>query len=172
MMRATLTSLPFAIALFLPGIAHAQATATSPDPAPSASATLIPSATPPSTTPGASAAAASGVTDQTPANAEPKPAPNPSDGFQFGSYGRVQIASDGRGGTGRPANVVAHGTRIDEDSYAELELRREDTFQQGDATHPEIHTKVVATLAFFPPFFHFSGDQMQEIGRASCRERV
>ena len=77
--------------------------------------------------------------------------------FEFGSYGRVGIASDLRGGTGRQANVVAYGTRIDEDSYAELELRREDTFKD------EIHTKVVATLALFPPFFHFTGQQATAI---------
>jgi maltoporin len=69
----------------------------------------------------------------------------------------VQVASDGRGGTGRQANVVTHGTRIDEDSYAEIELRREDTFA-GD-----IKSKVVTTLALFPPFFHFSGDMSNAI---------
>ena len=164
----SLTSLPFAIAatLIFTGVARAQSTTPSgagTSTPPADPGALIPIATPPSTTPGASAAAAAGVTDQTPASAEPKPAPDPRDGFQFGSYGRVQVATDGRGGTGRPANVVAHGTRIDEDSYAELELRREDTFQKGDETHPEIHTKVVATLAFFPPFFHFSGDAVQAI---------
>src|SRR5450755_3451215 len=67
--------------------------------------------------------------------------------FEFGSYGRVVIASDGRGGTGRDANVIAHGDRIDEDSYGELELRREDRFA------PNLTTKVVWTLGFFPPFF-------------------
>ncbi|HEX8793195.1 MAG TPA: carbohydrate porin, partial [Polyangiaceae bacterium] len=77
--------------------------------------------------------------------------------FEFGSYGRVQVASDGRGGTGRSANIVAHGDRIDEDSYAELELRREDQFA------PNVTSRVVATLALFPPFFHFSGDATQAI---------
>jgi hypothetical protein len=76
--------------------------------------------------------------------------------FEFGSYGRVRVASDLRGGWGRVANVVAYGTRIDEDSYAELELRREDQWKD------DIKTKVVATLALFAPFFHFTGqvDQM------------
>jgi hypothetical protein len=77
--------------------------------------------------------------------------------FEFGSYGRVQIASDGRGGTGQDANIVAHGDRIDEDSYAELELRREDRWA------PEVSSKVVFTLGFFPPFFHFTGDESQAI---------
>jgi maltoporin len=78
--------------------------------------------------------------------------------FEFGSYGRVQIASDLRGGTGREANIVSYGTRIDEDSYAELELRREDSFSDG------IKNKVVTTLALFPPFFQFTGDPIQNIG--------
>ncbi len=83
--------------------------------------------------------------------------PNTADGgrFEFGSYGRLQLGSDLRGGTGRSANIVAYGDRIDEDSYAELELRREDRFA------PNVTSKVVATLALFPPFFHFSGDATQ-----------
>jgi len=104
-----------------------------------------------------------------PASASPNPSgttaatataenPSPDRGrFEFGSYGRIGIASDLGGGPGRQANIVSYGTRIDEDSYAELELRREDTFEDN------IHTKVVATLALFPPFFHFSGDQANAI---------
>ena len=84
-------------------------------------------------------------------------APAPTGHFEFGSYGRVRIASDGRGGTGRQANVVSHGDRIDEESYAELELRREDVYSK------DITSKVVATLAMFPPFFHFSGNATQQI---------
>ncbi|MFO0674006.1 MAG: carbohydrate porin [Polyangiaceae bacterium] len=71
--------------------------------------------------------------------------------FEFGSYGRVNVASDGRGGTGRNADIVAFGSRLDEDSYAELELRREDKWSGG------IDTRIVTTLALLPPFFHFSG---------------
>ncbi len=91
--------------------------------------------------------------------AAPAVAPSVADAgrFEFGSYGRVRIASDLRGGVGRTVNVVANGTRIDEDSYAELELRREDTWK-GGAT-----TKVVATLALFSPFFHFSGRPEQQL---------
>ncbi len=78
--------------------------------------------------------------------------------FEFGSYGRVVAASDLRGGTGRGSNVVAFGPRIvDEDSYAELELRREDTWSD------RVKGRVVATLALFPPFFHFTGKATQAI---------
>jgi hypothetical protein len=79
--------------------------------------------------------------------------------FIFGSYGRVYGASDLRGGTGRGTNLVSFGPRlVDEGSYAELELRREDTFKGG------VNTRIVATLALFPPFFHFTGKAMQNIG--------
>jgi maltoporin len=79
--------------------------------------------------------------------------------FEFGSYGRVYAASDLRGGTGRGTNVVAFGPRIvDEGNYAELELRREDKWSE------RVKGRVVATLALFPPFFHFSGKPQQAIG--------
>lgn len=90
-----------------------------------------------------------------PAQPEAKPAEGK---FEFGSYGRVWIASDARGGIGHGSNVVAYGSRlVDEDSYAELELRREDTFKN------DIKTRVVTTMALFPPFFHFSGKVDQAI---------
>jgi LamB porin len=106
------------------------------------------------------------VTTEPQAEATPSPVapvnpPPPKNGdtgrFEFGSYGRVVAASDLRGGTGRDANIIAHGDRIDEDSYAELELRREDTFS------PDVQSRIVSTLALFPPFFHFSGDATQAI---------
>jgi hypothetical protein len=79
--------------------------------------------------------------------------------FEFGSYGRVYAASDLQGRLGRGSNVVAFGPRIvDEGSYAELEVRREDTFSE------RVKGRVVATLALFPPFFHFSGKPTQAIG--------
>jgi len=79
--------------------------------------------------------------------------------FEFGSYGRVYAASDLRGGLGRGTNVVAFGPRIvDEGSYAELELRREDKFSE------RVKGRIVATLALFPPFFHFTGKAVQNIG--------
>lgn len=79
--------------------------------------------------------------------------------FEFGSYGRVWAATDLRGGLGRGSNVVAFGPRIvDEGSYAEVELRREDRFTD------KVKGRIVATLALFPPFFHFNGKPQQAIG--------
>ncbi|MET0593880.1 MAG: carbohydrate porin, partial [Polyangiaceae bacterium] len=86
-----------------------------------------------------------------PTNVAVAPAPVPSGRFEFGSYGRINVASDLRGRTGRDSDIVAHGSRVDDDSYAELEFRREDTFADG------IKTRIVTTLALLPPFFHFSG---------------
>jgi maltoporin len=81
------------------------------------------------------------------------PAP-PIEGFSFGSYGRVTAASDLRGGSGRSANVVAFGTRLDLPTYAEIQLERRDRYETrvGPVT-----TNVVFTLAFAGPLFHESG---------------
>lgn len=73
-----------------------------------------------------------------------------ADGFSFGSYGRVVVATDLRGHSGREANIVAHGTRIDEQTYAELEVHRDDRFGN-------VRTRVVATLGLTGPLFHQSG---------------
>jgi maltoporin len=80
--------------------------------------------------------------------------PEPDDGaarFVFGSYGRVVVASDLDGRTGRDADIVTRGSRIDEGTYAELELRREDDIGAMDL-------RIVATLAVAGPLFHFDGD--------------
>ncbi len=84
--------------------------------------------------------------------------PYPQGKFEFGSYGRVRVASDLRGGTGRPSNIVSHGARFDESDYAELELRREDKITA------DVDSKVVATMALFGPFFHFTGNPSDNIG--------
>ena len=87
--------------------------------------------------------------------AEPKP-PTTGGEFSFGSYGRVIAASDLRGGSGRQANIVTHGTRIDESTYAELQLERRDVYE-GDGSSLRPWSKVVATLAIAGPLFHETG---------------
>jgi len=79
-----------------------------------------------------------------------------SEGFTFGSYGRVVAASDLRGGTGRRANIVGFGTRIDESTYAELQLERHDHY--GASYGDGVYTKVVSTLAIAGPLFHETGE--------------
>ena len=97
--------------------------------------------------------------DSSPQGRSPEPVTiNPNGSFEFGSYGRVGIASDLQGHFAEPnINFVTHGPRFDEDSYVELELRREDTFKN------KIQSRVVATVALVAPFFHFTGDLSQEI---------
>ncbi len=84
-------------------------------------------------------------------------AEKPKGRFEFGSYGRVGIGTDLAGRLGRSTNLVSHGPRLIEDGYAELELRREDELGS-------LRSRVVATVAFFPPFFHFDGKSTQSIG--------
>ncbi len=72
--------------------------------------------------------------------------------FTFGSYGRMVAATDARGGPGRDADIVAHGSRLDEGNYVELELRRDDEWPITAS-----RTRLVATLAFASPVFHYDG---------------
>lgn len=88
--------------------------------------------------------------------AEPAP-PHPDRGFRFGSYGRVLAGSDLRGGKPEKVLVVAHGPRIVEDSYLELE------FSYGfdklsSAAQPYIAVRPVITLAFDGTLFHDTGE--------------
>ena len=78
-------------------------------------------------------------------------------GFHFGSYGRVVGASDLRGRTGRQSRIVTFAPRVDEDdTYAEIELRREDRMFGID-------TRMVATVAYAGPLFHYDGEFSERI---------
>jgi maltoporin len=129
-----------------------------PDPPPEVAPPVAPKTTPepapPANPPGAVAAprppAVAPVTPTTP----PAPAqPVRVEGFTFGSYGRIIAATDARGRPGRDADLVAHGSRLDESNYAELELRRDDYWKKTDTS-----TNLVVTLAFANPIFHYDGD--------------
>ncbi len=87
-----------------------------------------------------------------PADVEYNRSPDYADGFHFGSYGRVVMGGDHRGRRGRDADIVARGSRLDESTYAELELRREDYWEETGA-----FTRVVATVAIATPLFHQTG---------------
>jgi predicted porin len=88
----------------------------------------------------------------TPVPPEPEPARSPT-GFAFGSYGRMIAAGDLRGGPGRDSNIVAHGSRLDEGNYVELELRRDDYWNVT-----KTGTRLVATLAIASPMFQYTGN--------------
>ena len=100
-----------------------------------------------------------GATAKTPEPEKPVPAPakppvkEHQGSFQFGSYGRVIAAMDGFGGPGRDANIVANGSRLDEDNYVEAELRRDDVWEPTGAT-----THAVITLAIASPIFHWDAN--------------
>ena len=73
-------------------------------------------------------------------------------GFRFGTYGRIGLSGDLReGGAGRPLNVVAHGPRLEEPPYVELDL--------GYALEREnaLSFRIASTLAFLEDFFHYNG---------------
>lgn len=78
--------------------------------------------------------------------------------FRFGSYGRVQVASDLAGGTGRPTRIVHPAPRVDEGSYAELEFGY---LPYVDASGVEVDT--VFTLALVEDFFHFDGEFSEQL---------
>jgi len=84
-----------------------------------------------------------------PAGMEKPPSP---EGFRFGSYGRVLAGTDLRGGKPESANVVAHGPRIVEDSYLELD------FSYGVRTPRGMWLRPVITLALDGTLFHDTGN--------------
>ena len=73
-------------------------------------------------------------------------------GLRFGSYGRVIAGTDLRGGKPESANVVAHGPRIVEPSYLELDFAY--TFR----TQRDLELRPVITLAFDSTLFHDTGE--------------
>ena len=82
---------------------------------------------------------------------------HPDDGFHFGTYGRVQASTDFDGRPGDDTNVVAHGARLMEGPYLELDF--------GYNIHADdgFGVRVLATLAFFEEFFHFTGEPVQAV---------
>ncbi len=84
---------------------------------------------------------------------DPNTPPGYSEGFHFGSYGRVVAGGDATGRAIRNADIVAFGSRLDESTYAELEIRREDYWEATDS-----YTRMVMTLAMANPAFHYTGN--------------
>jgi maltoporin len=128
----------------------------SPDPAPSATTddgAPDPGATPDTALPPPAPAPAPADVSATTAAVPPITPPPPvidDVGFRFGSYGRVLAGSDLRGGTPAPVAVVAHGPRIVEKSYLELDFAYRFATRHG-------HFKTVATVAWGDRLFHYTG---------------
>ena len=72
--------------------------------------------------------------------------------LEFGSYGRARVDFEENGTPGRIPNVVAHGPRIFEPSYAELDFRY--IMHSGGG----LDVEVLTTVALFEPFAHFTSE--------------
>jgi len=77
----------------------------------------------------------------------------PETGFFLGSYGRAVSATDFRQRPGRDADIVARGSRLDEGSYVEIDVQRQDYWKATGAT-----TRAVVTLGASGPLFHYNAD--------------
>lgn len=73
-------------------------------------------------------------------------------GFRFGSYGRIVVGSDLRGGKPEGLKVVAVAPRVVEPSYFELD------FSMGLVTPRGLTIRPVMTVAFNSVLFHETGD--------------
>lgn len=74
-------------------------------------------------------------------------------GFHFGSYGRVGISGDLREGSRAKAlNLVAHGPRLEEPAYLELDLGYRLEREPG-----QLSFRVLSTVAFLEDLFHYDG---------------
>jgi len=88
--------------------------------------------------------------------AEPSVKPEPDKGFRFGSYGRAIAGTDLRGGKPEKVLVVAHGPRIVEDSYLELELSY--GFLRDRGADSYILVRPIITVALDGTLFHDTGE--------------
>jgi hypothetical protein len=95
------------------------------------------------------------VTNSAPYAIPTAPPPNPDHGFRFGSYGRVSAGTDTRGGKAEKLLIVAHGPRIVEPAYLELEFSY--GFDKLRAGKNEIVMRPIVTLAFNDTLFHETG---------------
>ena len=115
-----------------------------PRPAPTASDTQIPK--------GERGLAAEGTSRQP---GSPPPPSETATGFDFGSYGRIGVGSDGRGHEGYSTNVVSHGSRLEEAPYLELSFY----YSRSVAGDSHRRWRVVLVPAFAGgDLFHYSGD--------------
>jgi maltoporin len=89
---------------------------------------------------------------------EPGSPPPPTEtetGFDFGSYGRVNLGTDGRGHEGYATNVVSHGSRLEEPAYIELNFY----YSRLIGGNPRKRWRVVLVPAFAAgDLFHYTGE--------------
>ena len=75
------------------------------------------------------------------------------EGFEFGSYGRVVAGNQSQGNPTEAIQVVSHGPRLLESSYAELDFSYS---QRAAPTSPLFRTQL--TLGLGEGLFHVSGN--------------
>lgn len=73
--------------------------------------------------------------------------------LSFGSYGRVAVGADGRGGTGQPVRLVGHAPRLLEASYIELDVGYGVVSSDG-----RLKLTPRLTLALGDELFHYTGE--------------
>ena len=136
------------------GPAWAQPEPEKPPETPSPSTEPPPEGTPPTSSPLATPPVVVAPPVEAPVRVEPAPVPvvDPDNGFRFGSYGRVIVGDDLRGGKPEEIAIVAHPPRIVEPSYLELDTSYGFTTDQGYKLRP------VITLAFDGTLFHDTGE--------------
>ncbi|HEY4239410.1 MAG TPA: carbohydrate porin [Kofleriaceae bacterium] len=123
-----------------------------PAPAPEPPPVQTPPAPTPTPAPVAAPAATTAKADAPAGDTPQEPATTAGTGFRFGSYGRIIAGTDLRGGKPEQILVVAHGPRLVEPSYLELEM------SYGFAPKPGVMLRPVVTLAFDGTLFHDTGD--------------
>ncbi|WP_437737614.1 carbohydrate porin [Sorangium sp. So ce1335] len=75
----------------------------------------------------------------------------PESGFFFGGVGRAVAAMDGEGNAPRDADIVLRGSRLDESTFVQLDLERQDYWQSTGAT-----TRVAVRLVVDAPTLHYN----------------
>ncbi|WP_104981444.1 carbohydrate porin [Sorangium cellulosum] len=75
----------------------------------------------------------------------------PESGFFFGSVGRAVAAMDAELGPGRDADIVLRGSRLDESTFIQMDLERQDYWESTGAT-----TRVAVRLVVDAPTLHYN----------------
>ncbi|WP_437320971.1 carbohydrate porin [Sorangium sp. So ce385] len=98
------------------------------------------------------AAAAVAPSQQPVQKEEPSTPPPPAEsGFFFGAVSRAVAATDAELGPGRDADIVLRGSRLDESTFIQLDLERQDYWESTGAT-----TRAAVRLVVDAPVLHYN----------------
>ena len=79
-----------------------------------------------------------------------------ADNLQIGSYGRIGINSNLKGGRTKEIKVVSHSSRIEESPYQEIYFKYD--FSSKTATKNNIRNELNFAIAFDDSIFHYNGN--------------